>query len=189
MLLKEWRGAYMANDKKCLLFCFIKNYVYICIAKRSRYEYSQENKSSIGILFKGAVFSYFIVSVPVLVFYMNKNYRYKLIGSTIVKHTRKKKKRNVTKEFWDKEEYSPPVFIGKQPPKKDIRNYKEKLKDIKWKRKRDEIFKRDNYTCRCGSRMNVQVHHKKYVWGKEPWDYPNEDLITLCKMCHKKEHK
>jgi len=30
----------------------------------------------------------------------------------------------------------------------------------------------------------MQVHHKKYINGKEKWDYENDDLITLCKKCH-----
>ena len=34
----------------------------------------------------------------------------------------------------------------------------------------------------------MQVHHKKYINGKESWDYDNEDLITLCKKCHIELH-
>lgn len=34
----------------------------------------------------------------------------------------------------------------------------------------------------------LQVHHKKYIKGRMPWDYENEDLITLCKNCHKTIH-
>ena len=30
----------------------------------------------------------------------------------------------------------------------------------------------------------LQIHHKRYVEGKENWDYLNEDLVTLCKLCH-----
>ena len=30
----------------------------------------------------------------------------------------------------------------------------------------------------------LQVHHKRYINGRENWDYENEDLITLCKKCH-----
>jgi|GEM_PF-3562369 len=30
----------------------------------------------------------------------------------------------------------------------------------------------------------MQVHHKKYINGKEKWEYENDDLITLCKKCH-----
>lgn len=109
-----------------------------------------------------------------------------------------------------------------------------------WEVKREEILKRDNFTCqRCG-RFNpelgpvhlvgagegdlevhtyertpnpysstyliaqrgsgftfnitfgdcwpvfpvLQVHHKRYVNGREGWDYGGDDLVTLCRQCH-----
>jgi hypothetical protein len=33
------------------------------------------------------------------------------------------------------------------------------------------------------------VHHKYYVLEKEPWEYPNEDLMLLCHHCHKTIHQ
>jgi len=36
---------------------------------------------------------------------------------------------------------------------------------------------------------NIQVHHKKYILNRLPWEYDNEDLITLCNYCHTKEHE
>ena len=120
---------------------------------------------------------------------MGKNNRYNIRGHTVVKHTRKKRK-NPSTEYWEKEMYSPPIFIGKQPPKEDKRSYKEKLKDPNWRKRREEIFRRDNFQCqKCGSRLNIQVHHKKYNYKKHPWEYPDIDLITLCGYCHRKEHK
>lgn len=35
----------------------------------------------------------------------------------------------------------------------------------------------------------LNVHHKKYIINRLPWDYNNEDLITLCNHCHKTEHE
>lgn len=34
----------------------------------------------------------------------------------------------------------------------------------------------------------LEVHHKAYRVGKNPWDSPDDELITLCSSCHKKEH-
>lgn len=34
----------------------------------------------------------------------------------------------------------------------------------------------------------MQVHHRKYIHGREAWDYSDEDLVTLCKRCHAKLH-
>lgn len=62
--------------------------------------------------------------------------------------------------------------------------YSEKLKSPKWQRKRLEIFNRDNFTCtKCGdTERQLQVHHLKYTG--EPYDAPNENLITVCEYCH-----
>ena len=73
--------------------------------------------------------------------------------------------------------------------------YEDLLKTEEWKDKRDTILKRDDYKCRfCGKACNLQVHHKyysRYPNGQlaYPWNYPDEALITLCNVCHKKVHK
>ncbi len=69
--------------------------------------------------------------------------------------------------------------------------YAEKLKDPRWQRKRLLIFERDNWTClRCNSKTNnLQVHHKKYFPGCDPWEYEDRFLETLCVNCHEIEHE
>jgi len=74
-------------------------------------------------------------------------------------------------------------------------SYHEKLFDPKWKSKRKEILKRDNYKCIiCGSSTGLNVHHKQYHFStrlkkyREPWEYSNKYLITLCESCHKRGH-
>lgn len=64
--------------------------------------------------------------------------------------------------------------------------YQQKLKSPKWQKKRLEIMQRDNFYCQnCGNNDSIlNVHHKKYVFGKEIWDYDNDDLITVCEYCH-----
>lgn len=53
---------------------------------------------------------------------------------------------------------------------------------------REEILKRDGYTCQeCGSRENLQIHHIKYR-SKGGSDDP-ENLVTLCELCHYRKHK
>lgn len=69
------------------------------------------------------------------------------------------------------------------------KQYAELLKTDEWKNKRFSIMKRDNFTCQhCRSKKEIQVHHKKYIKGKLPWEVPNKYLITLCKVCHQKQH-
>jgi hypothetical protein len=67
--------------------------------------------------------------------------------------------------------------------------YSKKLKDPRWQKKRLEIFERDKWGCqRCyDTESTLHVHHLRYLEGKDPWDYPDEYLITLCEECHEYE--
>lgn len=67
--------------------------------------------------------------------------------------------------------------------------YSEKLKDPRWQKKRLEILERDEWCCQCcfDNETTLHVHHKIYLKGKDPWDYPNEVLKTLCEKCHERE--
>ena len=38
-------------------------------------------------------------------------------------------------------------------------------------------------------RLDLNVHHKYYREGLDPWEYNDEALITLCPECHKNEHE
>lgn len=67
--------------------------------------------------------------------------------------------------------------------------YSEKIKSPQWQKKRLEILERDGWKCKiCGDdESTLHVHHRIYKTGKEPWDYPDDALITLCEKCHKEE--
>lgn len=68
--------------------------------------------------------------------------------------------------------------------------YQKALKSPKWLTKRNRIKKRDKYKCtKCGCKDNLHVHHTYYLPNKMPWEVPDDCLITLCKVCHEKEHK
>lgn len=71
--------------------------------------------------------------------------------------------------------------------------YWQKLLDVRWQRKRLEIFNRDNFACRnCGlggGGITLHVHHFLYRKNTEPWDYPNHELWTMCAECHKNEEE
>lgn len=71
--------------------------------------------------------------------------------------------------------------------------YYQKLKDPRWQKKRLQIMERDNFTCQsggCGSTTDtLNVHHKFYESGKDPWDYDGNVLVTLCENCHKEEEQ
>jgi hypothetical protein len=67
-------------------------------------------------------------------------------------------------------------------------NYSELLRHPFWQRKRLLVFQRDNFACvKCNDSLsNLQVHHKYYKPNTNPWDYPDDALITLCELCHEK---
>lgn len=64
--------------------------------------------------------------------------------------------------------------------------YSEILKDPRWQKKRLEILQRDGWACSyCEDKtQTLVVHHKDYFPNKDPWDYPDNLLITLCENCH-----
>lgn len=64
--------------------------------------------------------------------------------------------------------------------------YAEKLKDPRWQRKRLQVLERDGFSCcLCGDKTTeLHVHHRSYSKGKNPWDYDDSWLVTLCKECH-----
>ena len=68
-------------------------------------------------------------------------------------------------------------------------SYYDLLKDPRWQKKRLEIFNRDNWACQiCGEKKaTLHVHHKIYLKNKNPWEYPDELLATLCEHCHQEE--
>lgn len=67
-----------------------------------------------------------------------------------------------------------------------MKSYWQKLKDPKWQKKRLEIMQRDEFKC-CicqGADIELNVHHKIYKKGSDPWDYEDHELATLCRPCH-----
>jgi hypothetical protein len=64
--------------------------------------------------------------------------------------------------------------------------YSDLLKDPRWQKKRLEIMQRDGFMCqKCHDKCEtLHVHHKQYKSKTKPWDYLDDDLITLCELCH-----
>jgi 5-methylcytosine-specific restriction endonuclease McrA len=70
-------------------------------------------------------------------------------------------------------------------------DYNQLLKDPRWHAKRKRIFTRDGFKCTvCGATANLQAHHTYYYSQRtDPWDYPDESLITICEKCHHDWHE
>jgi 5-methylcytosine-specific restriction endonuclease McrA len=70
------------------------------------------------------------------------------------------------------------------------------LKNPEWFIKRKQILARDGNQCKnCGSKNNLVAHHRQYHFlskkndFKLPWEYNNNELVTLCSNCHTEGHK
>lgn len=62
------------------------------------------------------------------------------------------------------------------------------LRTETWKAKRMEVLERDGHKCtgtECRETKRLHIHHLTY---KNLGNEPLEDLITLCRNCHKKAH-
>jgi hypothetical protein len=66
------------------------------------------------------------------------------------------------------------------------KTYSEKLKDPRWQKRRLEIMQKADFSCEeCGdNESSLQIHHRIYRKGKQPWEYDNEELVCLCEECH-----
>ena len=65
-----------------------------------------------------------------------------------------------------------------------------------WKGKRNTILKRDGFACaNCNGTDHLQVHHRQYHFKvqenrfKDPWDYADNLLVTLCRNCNNTGHQ
>lgn len=74
-------------------------------------------------------------------------------------------------------------------------SYGAKLFDKRWRDYRKIILQRDGHKCViCSSESELQAHHKQYHFSelkgtfKDPWEYNNKYVITVCKKCHQKGH-
>ncbi len=50
------------------------------------------------------------------------------------------------------------------------------------------VAKRGRACENCGGSRRLQAHHRYYFAGRRPWDYPLEDFLLLCGICHTLVH-
>jgi 5-methylcytosine-specific restriction endonuclease McrA len=75
--------------------------------------------------------------------------------------------------------------------KKKLRrwSYRRMLHDPRWLQLRLKIIQMDRSRCiLCGSQERLEVHHLLYRPNCKPWQYQDEDLVTLCRKCHAHAH-
>jgi len=68
-------------------------------------------------------------------------------------------------------------------------SYADLLQDERWERRSCEFLESRGWLCEdCGDRA-VNVHHRRYKPGREPWAYNDVDLMALCRLCHMHRHR
>lgn len=67
------------------------------------------------------------------------------------------------------------------------KEYWEKLKDPRWQRKRLEVMQSADFKCKdCNSETkSLNIHHRFYFKGRDPWEYDLAELVCLCEDCHR----
>lgn len=67
-------------------------------------------------------------------------------------------------------------------------SYQDYLNNFLWKEKVKLMIEHYKECSFCGSRRNLQVHHTKEGYYRIPQERC-QDLLVVCKDCHKKIHK
>ena len=113
---------------------------------------------------------------------LGKNFKYKK-----KKHQKGRHKKITLADFIEKDNSESKRAIVLKVSLKE--NYAKFLKSDYWIEVRDKVIERDDNTCqKCGSKTNLHVHHKTYK-NHFKKHLNLQDLITLCKKCHEKEHE
>lgn len=68
--------------------------------------------------------------------------------------------------------------------------YQQSLQSGEWKSFAARIRKDRGNSCECCKRGNIElnVHHIAYEEGKQPWEYAHDDVVLLCRGCHRELH-
>jgi transcriptional regulator NrdR family protein len=84
-------------------------------------------------------------------------------------------------------------YLGLYPTGVDVEcpvgtSYTQKLKDERWKIKRQRVLNRTRGVCQdcLKSFDTLEVHHCYYMTCCHPWQYPLDSLRALCRGCHEK---
>lgn len=70
------------------------------------------------------------------------------------------------------------------------KTYYEKLKDPRWQKLRLQAMEKADFCCQScyDNESPLNVHHKEYFKGHEPWEYDINQLSVLCEYCHENIH-
>lgn len=64
--------------------------------------------------------------------------------------------------------------------------YSDLLKHPNWQKKRLCVLNNADWTCVvcADTDSTLHVHHRYYLRGRKPWEYPDDAFMALCSGCH-----
>jgi len=68
-----------------------------------------------------------------------------------------------------------------------VRSNESLYNTTKWRKLRKQILKDIPYCVRCGTTINLELHHKIPPRGDEDSFFDEDNLIPVCKRCHRLE--
>ena len=75
------------------------------------------------------------------------------------------------------------------PKQKPFERYKDQLSRPEWIAFRQFILVVRKAECEiCGSKHSLQIHHLRYIENRKAWEYLPDDIMVLCRKCHKMAH-
>lgn len=100
--------------------------------------------------------------------------------------------RNKNKDYIERKKIKN-IFNGNLPifsPCSNTLSYKDQYTHPNWQKMRLYILSRDNFTCvNCLNQdRTLHAHHLKYKLKSFIWDVPTWYIVTLCDICHSREH-
>ena len=66
----------------------------------------------------------------------------------------------------------------------DVRLYQRLIGSKEWSDVRELVIKRDGCCVVCGSKDNLQVHHRRVIKPLELCFFEMDNLSTVCASCH-----
>lgn len=67
--------------------------------------------------------------------------------------------------------------------------YSDQYRDPRWTRRASQKVREHPFCHSCKQRHSqLQVHHVVYNRNTPLWDYPDVDLVVLCRECHARFH-
>lgn len=76
-----------------------------------------------------------------------------------------------------------------KPKPKPYERYSDQLNRQEWRAFRQFILVVRKAECEiCGNKTELQIHHLRYVENRKAWEYLPDDMMVLCRRCHKAVH-